>query len=81
VENNCTRSTGFRIAGTRLSNLSILSVHDEGYPRNASRALNLISTFLLTQINYKHQCSILSTRNNIKQALRQKIEDTKGILV
>jgi hypothetical protein len=29
-----------------LSNLSMLSVHDEGYSRNASCALNLISTFL-----------------------------------
>ena len=32
---------------TWLSNLSILSVPDEGYSRNASCALNLISTFLL----------------------------------
>ena len=30
-----------------LSNLSILRVPDEGYSRNASFALNLISTFLL----------------------------------
>jgi len=30
-----------------VSNLSILSVPDEGYSRNASCALNLISTFLL----------------------------------
>ena len=29
-----------------LSNVSILSVHDEGYYRNASYALNLIFTFL-----------------------------------
>ena len=28
------------------SNFSILSVHDEGYSRNASCAINLISTFL-----------------------------------
>ena len=32
---------------TWLSNLSICVVPDEGYSRNASRALNLISTFLL----------------------------------
>jgi hypothetical protein len=32
---------------TWLSNLSILSVPDEGYSRNACCALNLISTFLL----------------------------------
>jgi hypothetical protein len=30
-----------------LSNLSALGVHDKGYSRNASCALNLISTFLL----------------------------------
>ena len=30
----------------RFSNLLILSVPDEGYSRNASCALNLISTFL-----------------------------------
>ena len=30
-----------------LSNLSTLSVPDEGYSRNASCALNLIFTFLL----------------------------------
>jgi len=30
-----------------LSNLSILSVPDEGYSRNVSCALNLMSTFLL----------------------------------
>jgi hypothetical protein len=34
-----------------LSNLSILSVPDEGYSRNASGALNLISTFLLWTLN------------------------------
>jgi hypothetical protein len=31
---------------------SILSVIDEGYSRNGSCALNLISTFLLQKINY-----------------------------
>ena len=31
---------------------SILSVLDEGYSRNGSCALNLISTFLLQKINY-----------------------------
>jgi hypothetical protein len=31
----------------RLSNLSILSAHDEGYFRNASCPLNLISVFLM----------------------------------
>jgi hypothetical protein len=32
------------------SNLSILSVPDEGYSRKASRALNLISTFLFRRV-------------------------------
>ena len=34
-----------------LSNLSILSLPDEGYSRNASCAPNLISTFLLNPID------------------------------
>jgi hypothetical protein len=37
----------------RVSNISILSVHAEGYSRNASCILNLTSTFLL--INYIHK--------------------------
>jgi hypothetical protein len=43
----------------RLSNISILSVHDEGYSRNASCILSLISTFLL--INYIHKLFCMQT--------------------
>ena len=38
--------------GIWLSNISMLSVPDEGYSRNASCALNLISTFLF---DHSHQ--------------------------
>ena len=40
----------FKLFG--FSNLSILSVPDEGYSRNASWALNLISTFLFKKCSW-----------------------------
>jgi len=40
-----------------LSDISTLGVPDEGYSRNASFALNLISTFLLDKRTY--DCIIL----------------------
>ena len=40
-----------------LSNISMLSVPDEGYSRNASCALNLISTFLF---DHSHQVTAAS---------------------
>ena len=43
------------------SNLSILSVPDEGYPRNASWALYLISTFLLKESRFKFVLSCIHT--------------------
>jgi hypothetical protein len=42
-----------------LSNLSILSVPDEGYSRNTSFIINLISTFLFGMSMYVTECCLL----------------------
>jgi hypothetical protein len=65
-----------------VSNLSILNVIDEGYSRNESCALNLISTFLSSPSRQKVFCF----PHDVKQQsiiqldtllLTEEIEDTK----
>jgi hypothetical protein len=53
------------------SNFSMLSVHDEGYSRNASCALNLISTLVLGAIKPKGLNKIAKIRReNLQSSLQ-----------
>jgi ABC-type nickel/cobalt efflux system permease component RcnA len=56
-----------------LSNLSTLSVLDEGYSKNVSCALNLISTILLLSLGQYLCCGLLIPEDIIHQVVSVSI--------